>query len=265
VTGQPQALLSGRVALVTGASRGIGAGIARALGRHGAAVAVNFLANRTAAEEVVTDITADGTRAVAVRADATDDEQVAAMVAEVTDTLGEIDILVCNAAVDTAGMAQRIREHTSVLDRAVAVQEAVRTQLDAVFAACRHTVPGMRERQRGTIVLIGSSTSRTTSPRAQAVEVAVAKAAQDALGRHLAAELGAAGIRVNTIAPGFVLTDAHGAEVDGSLAEEIARTAPTGRVSTPSDVGNMVVLLASDLARQVTGAAVTVDGGSTMS
>ena len=255
-------LLHGRVALVTGASRGIGAAVARSLGRHGAAVAVNYHSNRSAADAVVADVAASGSRGLALAADASDDSQVSALVAAASAELGDIDLLVANAIGDTSGMAT---PGGSLLDHGDAIRATVDVQLAATMAAVRHVVPGMRRRGGGTIVLIGASLSRSTHVRAELAEIAVAKSAQDALARHLAAELGSDGIRVNVVAPGMVPTDANAGPHRDAVVATVGRMTPLGRVSTADDVADAVVALSSDLARQVTGTVVTVDGGMTMS
>jgi 3-oxoacyl-[acyl-carrier protein] reductase len=257
----PAPLLHGRTALVTGASRGIGAAVARALAHHGAAVAVNYHANRTAADAVVDAVTAAGSRGLAVAADAADDAQVAAMVATVAAELGDVDLLVANAIGDTGGMLAPGR---SLLEQGDALRARVDVQLAATLAACRHVVPGMRRRGGGTIVLIGASLTRMTHVRADMAEIAVAKSAQDALARHLAAELGPDGIRVNVVAPGMVPTDANAGPHQEAAVAAVGGMTPLGRVSTVEDVADAVVALSSTLARQVTGAVVTVDGGMTM-
>ncbi|MCP2341394.1 SDR family NAD(P)-dependent oxidoreductase [Actinomadura rupiterrae] len=255
------ALLSGRAALVTGGSRGIGAEIARTLGRHGAAVAVNYHSNQAAAEAVVADVTASGSRAVALRGDATDDAGVAALVTAATAELGDIDVLVCNAVGDTTGMN---RLDGSLLDSGDAVRRRVDQQLTATLAACRQVVPGMRRRGGGSIVLIGASLTRQSHVMAQLAEIGVAKAAQDALARYLAAELGADGIRVNVVAPGMVPTDANAGAHRPAVLDRIAAMTPLGRVSTTRDVADTVLALASDLTGQMTGAVLALDGGLTM-
>jgi 3-oxoacyl-[acyl-carrier protein] reductase len=196
-------LLTGEAALVTGASRGIGAAIATAFGRNGAAVAVNYRHNAAAAEAVVADVTSAGGQAIAVVGDASDDDQVAAMVDTVRARFGDITVLACNAVGDTKGMAER----TELIDDGRAIRDLVDLQLASTLAACRHVVPGMRHQGHGSIVLIGAAPSRQSGVRPGTARIGVVKAAQDAVARHLAAELGPDGIRVNVVAPGMVPTD----------------------------------------------------------
>lgn len=257
------ALLEGRVALVSGASRGIGAAIARAFGRHGAAVAVNYRSNDSAAETVVNDIEKSGARGLAVAADAGDEDQVAAMVEQVTEELGDIDTLVCNAAGGTEEIVERYLAGGSLLDGAKIIRERVITQLDSTIYTCRHVVPGMRRRGGGSIVLIGATGTRR-SPARGIAETIVAKAAQDAVGRLLAAELGPDDIRVNTVAPGVVPTDANAGEHQQAMIEAASAQSPLGRVTHAENVADAAVALSAGLTRNTTGAYLPVDGGATM-
>lgn len=253
-------LLDNRVALVTGASRGIGAAIARALGSRGAAVAVNYLHSADRAAEVVADIEASGSQAVAVQGDVSDAAS-AERVVRAAQRLGEIDVLVCNAIGATSDI--RRRPAIESWETIAAFQRRVDVQLSATLNCCYLVAPGMRRRGGGSIVLIGSSGSRTAGPPGLG-EITVAKSARDALGRVLAGELGPDGIRVNTVAPGLVPTDANAGEHQASLIAAVAAATPLRRVSRPDDVADVVAMLASDLSRQVTGAYLSVDGGRSM-
>jgi len=258
-------LLAGRTALVVGGSRGIGAATARALGAHGAAVGVNYHHSSEAAAKLVAEIEAGGSRAVAAGADATDPLAVAAMVGTVTSALGDISILVCNTVgFVEANPFERIEAgSTLAVDNADSIKDRAAIQLATTLYPVREVVPGMRRAGGGSIVFIGATASRGRPTRGIA-EVSVAKAAQDALARALANELGADGIRVNTIAPGMVPTDANaGARRDAVIAE-LGRTTPLGRVAYVDDVADVAVALASDLTRHLTGAYLGVDGGRGM-
>jgi 3-oxoacyl-[acyl-carrier protein] reductase len=252
--------LDGHVALVTGAGRGIGAAIARTLGDHGAAVAVNYLRDAARAAEVVADIEAAGARAVAVQGDVGDPAEAERVVRE-AEALGDVDILVCNAFGRTDGIPRRpaVESHASV----AAIQSRAGVQLASTLNCCHLVVPGMRRRGGGSIVLIGASGSRGAGAPGLA-EITVAKAAQDALGRVLAAELGPDGIRVNTVAPGLVPTDANAGAYQAAMIERAEAATPLGRVSRPEDVAGVVALLVSEASRQVTGAYVAVDGGRSL-
>ncbi len=261
ITGTRSELLAGRVAMVTGGSRGIGAAVSRALAAHGASVRVTPRAHPHAADAVVADVRAAGRRGVAVLGDATDRQDVADMVASAAAELGDVDVLVANAVGDTTGMTSL---GGSVLESAATVQDKVDEQLAATVEVCRQVVPGMRRRGGGSIVVIGASVTRQSSVAARLAQIGVAKSAQDALVRHLAADLGPDDIRVNVVAPGMVPTDANAGPERDEAMTAIARNTPLRRVSEAADVAGVVVALASDLMRQVTGAVLPVDGGMTM-
>ncbi|WP_306319036.1 MULTISPECIES: SDR family NAD(P)-dependent oxidoreductase [unclassified Streptomyces] len=249
-------LLDGRTALVTGASRGIGAACARALGRAGAAVAVNYLNSAGPAGQVVRDIEESGSKAIAVRGDASDAEAATALHEEVVTMLGDIDVLVCNAAGSAAAV------HGSVVEAGDIIEGQIVTQFRSTMLLCRLVVPAMRARKSGSIVFIGSTESRSSAPAVP--HVAVAKATQDALMRVLAAELGPEGIRVNTVAPGLVPTDGSSAAITPSVVEAVTGSTALRRLGQAEDVGDAVLALASDLSRHITGAYVPVDGGLAM-
>lgn len=253
-------MLENRVALVTGASRGIGAAIARTLGRHGAAVAVNYLRSSGRAADVVADIEASGSQAVAVQGDVSDAAS-AERVVRAAQRLGEIDILVCNAFGSTSDI--RRRPAVESWESVAAIQRRAGVQLSSTLNCCHLVVPGMRRHGGGSIILIGSSGSRTGSPRGLG-EITVAKSAQDALGRVLAGELGPDGIRVNTVAPGLVPTDANAGEYQAAMISAAEAATPLGRISRPDDVADVVAMLAGDMSRQITGACLNVDGGRNM-
>ncbi|WP_327351837.1 SDR family NAD(P)-dependent oxidoreductase [Streptomyces sp. NBC_01304] len=249
-------LLEGRIALVTGGSRGIGAATARALGRNGASVAVNYLSNKQAADDVVHSIELDGSKAVAVQGDVCAPDQAAELVWQAGELLGDIDILVCNAVGGPPVF------HGTALDSGYEVQARVDAQIRATLNACRMVAPAMRGRRSGSIVFVGSSESRSSGP--VVADIAVAKAAQDALMRVLAAELGPDGVRVNTVAPGFVPTDGSAPSGRPSLLSALAAVTPLRRIAQAEDVADAIVALASDLTRHITGAYLPVDGGQIM-
>lgn len=202
-TSQLTPLLQNRVALVTGASRGIGAAIAQTLAQHGAAVGVNYYSNETAAQQVVDTIENAGGKAVAVRGDVREMSQVGAMVRQVVDAFGTIDTLVINA--NASFKIAPFIEQTWEEFEAKLVDE-----LKSAFYPCKAVVPSMIEQQRGCIIAISSMTSRHADPGFSAHTTA--KSGLDGFVKSLATELGPDGIRVNTIAPGITLTDALAAQ-----------------------------------------------------
>jgi 3-oxoacyl-[acyl-carrier protein] reductase len=252
--------LAGKVALVTGASRGIGAAIARTLGGHGAAVAVNYVHSPERAAQVVADIEAAGGRAIAVQGDVSDAAEAERVVRE-AQGLGEVDVLVCNAFGPTTGI--RRRPTVDSWEAVAAVQRRVAVQLACTLNCVHLVVPGMRARGGGSIILIGASGSAGGGAPGLA-EIAVAKSAQDAAGMALARELGPDGIRVNTVAPGLVPTDANAGEQQASWIAAAEAATPLRRVSRPEDVAHAVALFAGDATRQVTGAYMSVDGGRSL-
>lgn len=243
-----------RVALVTGASRGIGAATARLLGAHGAAVAVNYHTSEDAACGVVGAIESEGGRALSVRADVRDQGQVEAMAAAVSNELGPIDTLVLNASIQFPVVP--FTEYPWEAFQAKLVGE-----LSASFFCCKAVVPSMIEHGRGCIIAVSSGLSR--HPGHGFCAHSTAKSGLDAFARSLALELGPHGIRVNVVAPGLTITDAT-AFLPQEAKDASARMTPLGRNAQPEDVAGVVLAMAADDTAFVTGAYVPVSGGSLM-
>ncbi|MCG6963363.1 MAG: SDR family oxidoreductase [Acidobacteria bacterium] len=243
-----------RIALITGASRGIGAATAKLLAEHGAAVAVNYNNSADAAAEVVKAIEAAGGRAIAVYADVRDQSQVEAMVAQVTERLGPIDTLVVNASIQFP-MVPFVEYPWDGFEAKLV------GELKAAFFSCRAVVPSMLERGRGCIVAVSSGLSRHPGPGFCAHSTA--KSALDAFVKSLALELGPQGIRVNAVSPGLTITDAT-ARVPEDRKQMAARMTPLQRNGLPEDIAGAVLAMASDLTGFVTGAYLPVSGGSLM-
>ncbi|HTW86308.1 MAG TPA: glucose 1-dehydrogenase [Candidatus Sulfotelmatobacter sp.] len=244
--------LTGKVAIVTGGSKGIGAGIARGLASAGAAVAVNYSSDRAGAERVVTAIREAGGRALAVQGDVAKGADVERLFAETAKELGPPSIVVNNAGVYRFDPIEQVTEDefrrefdTNVLGTLLVSREAAKT-----FPAAG-----------GSIVNISSVASTAHMPGASVYSAT--KAALDAVTRSLAAELGPRKIRVNTVAPGPVDTEgSQAAGVIGSDFEKamVAQT-PLGRIAKPDDIAPVVVFLASDDAGWLTGERVSASGG----
>jgi len=240
--------LDGRTALVTGASRGIGAAIARALDRAGARVAL-AARSRAGLAAVAADLTHDP---VVIEADLAGAEAPARLAADALDALGHLDVLVNNAA-----MAQR--SPTAGIDAGL-VDRLYSVNVRAPLLLIAAVVPGMVERRRGSIVNLSSVSGVVGTPNR--APYAATKGAVDAATRSLAAELGPAGIRVNSVAPGVVDTDlwARNKAVPG-VVEQVEAQTPLRRWAVPDDIADVVVFLASDASRFVTGETVCADGG----
>ena len=240
--------LAGKVALITGGSRGIGAAIARRLARDGAAVAITYARAQQKANEVVRAIESAGGRAVAIRADSGDRVAVKHAVAETVRTLGRLDVLVNNAGI--AVVAPLDRFSLDDFDRMVAVN--VRAVFVAVQEASRHMSEG------GRIITIGSvNADRIPFPGGGVY--AMTKAAVAGLTRGLARDLGPRGITINNVQPGPIDTDMNPA--NGPLAEAMKGWTALARYGRGEEIADMVAYLAGPEAGLVTGASLTIDGG----
>jgi enoyl-[acyl-carrier protein] reductase III len=243
----------GRVALITGSSRGIGRAIALELAARGADVVVNYLRKRAAAEEAVAAIQAQGRRAVAVKANVGDPAQIEAMFDRVRSEFGRCDILVGNVA---SGV---VRPITQVEDKHWDWTLDINAR--SILRCARQAIPLMEAQGWGRIVALTSFGS--TRVFAEYGVIGVSKAAIEALVRYLAVELAPKGIVVNAVSPGIVETDAlrfFPIDVRETLDQAAART-PARRVTTPEDVARVVAFLCSDDAAMIVGQTIVVDGG----
>jgi 3-oxoacyl-[acyl-carrier protein] reductase len=240
--------LTGKVALVTGGSRGIGAAIAQRLARSGAAVAFTYVAAADKAQDVAKQIDADGGRVLVIQADSADPDAVVAAVEQTVHELGRLDILVNNAGIFIAGPIEEATVEQA--DRLWAVD--VRSVLVASQAAARHMSEG------GRIITIGSAlTDRVPMPGMTLY--AMAKSALVGLTRGLARDLGPRGITVALLHAGLIDTDMNPA--DGPAASLLQTVPALGRYGTAEDIAATVAHLAGHGGRYITGAAISVDGG----
>ena len=239
-----------KIALVTGASRGIGRGIALQLAAEGWDVCVNYIRKTADAESVVADIRAMGRKAIAVQADVADNAAVAAMVRRAEEELGHISLLVNNAGIAGQTLFQDTTDE--MWDRYMAVN------LTGARNAIMAVLPHMIHEKAGSIVNISSMWGL----RGASCEVAYSctKAALIALTRSLALELAPSNIRVNCVAPGVIVTDMVEALGQDVLDELLVQT-PLGRLGTPADIAHAVAFFASEKASFITGQVLTADGG----
>ncbi len=243
--------LTGQVAVVTGASKGIGAGIAQALAAEGASVVVNYASSKAGAEKVVAAITAAGGKAVAVGGDVSKAADVKGIVEAAIENYGRLDILVNNSGVYEFAPLEAVTEENFHKMFNINVLGAILT----TQAAVKHMSNG------GSIINIGSAVSRLTPPNS--VVYTASKGALDAVTGVLARELGPKKIRVNTINPGIVETE--GTQTGGFIGSDFDKAfvamAPLGRIGKVGDIAPIAVFLASDESRYLTGEQLLVSGG----
>jgi len=246
-------LLDGKVALVTGASRGIGRAVAIALAKAGALVAVNYAGNVKAAEEVQQIITQAGGKAILVRGDVAQAEVVDEMMKTVMDEFGRIDILVNNAGITRDGLLMRMKESDwdAVID----------TNLKGIFHCTKAAAKHMMKARSGRIINMTSVVGLIGN--AGQTNYAAAKAGVTGFSKSAAKELASRGITVNMVAPGFIDTDMT-AVLPEKVREEMVKGIPMGRMGTPEEVAEAVLFLASDQASYITGQIINLDGGMVM-
>lgn len=243
-------MLTGKVAIVTGGSRGIGRAVSLRLAREGADVAVVFAGNREKAEAVVGEIQEMGRRAVAIQADVSQAEQVDAMVKQVIEAFDRVDILVNNAGITRDNLLLRLKEEDW--------DAVLNTNLKGVFLCTKAVTRQMMKQRFGRIINISSVVGLIGNP-GQANYVA-AKAGVIGLTKTAARELASRGITVNAVAPGFIETDMT-AVLGEDTREQMLGQIPLGRFGSAEDVAGAVAFLASDDAGYITGQTLNVDGG----
>jgi len=251
--------LDGRVALVTGGSRGIGKAVVLLLASHGAKVVVNYVSDEQAAAETVQEARAfsisRGADVVAIQADVSKVAEGERLVKETVERFGRVDFLICNAGVWLGSAVESMSEE--LWDRTMDIN------LKGTWSVCRAAAPVMKEQRFGRIVIVSS----TAGQRGEAMysNYAASKGGQIAFTKSLSSELAPSGINVNSVAPGWVNTDMT-AEVfhDAASLESISKTIPRGRVATPEEIAGPIVFLCSKWADNITGEILNVNGGSVL-
>ena len=252
--------LNGKIILVTGSSRGIGATIAKAFASEGATVIVNYIQNAGSAAEVVTDCKKLGGDALAIKADVTSAEQIHEMVDQVLGNFAKIDVVVNNAFRPYSFDPESRKQFWDLNWKDYQVQ--LDLALYSTYTLCQAVLPALKKRTQGSIINIASDlVARPTIPYH---EYTTAKSALIGFSRNLAVELGPLGIRVTCVAPGVVYPTEASLKTKEHFKEELIAQTPLRRIATPEDVAGPVLFLASDWSKFMTGHTLYVDGGLVM-
>lgn len=247
--------LSGKVALVTGASRGLGRAAALLLAKSGADVAVHYARNQREAARVATECEAYGVRATAFGADVADSSQVKKLFSDLAARMGRLDVLVANAGIWKEAAIERMTD--------ARLAEMLDTNLRGVFYCCREAVPLLRKQGSGRIILVSSTAGQRGEPFHS--HYAASKGAVISLAKSLAPELAADRILVNCIAPGWFDTDMSKESLENpKLRKAVLDTIPLGRVGRPEEFAGAVLFLASEFSAFITGEILNVNGGAVL-
>jgi 3-oxoacyl-[acyl-carrier protein] reductase len=246
-------MLTGKVAVVTGAGKGIGRAIALKLAQHGASIVINYRSSAKEAEEVIQEIRKNGGKAEMVQGDVSSFEDADKVIKFAVESFGRLDILVNNAGItkDTLLLRMKEEDFSKVLD----------VNLKGVFNCTKHASAVMLKQKSGKIINISSVVGLIGN--AGQSNYAAAKAGILGFTKSVAKELGTRGITVNAIAPGFITTDMTEVLAD-KVKEKLIENVPLKRLGSPEDVANLAAFLASDNASYITGQVINVDGGMVM-
>lgn len=243
-------LLEGKTALVTGASKGIGKGIAETLAKHGANVAFTYLSSEEKAKQLESDLASHGVRVKAYKSDAGKMADAEKLIDDVVKEFERIDIIVNNAGITRDGLLMRMTEDS--------FNEVIKTNLNSVFNITKAAQRTLLKQKSGSIINISSVVG--VKGNAGQANYAASKAGIIGFSKSIALELGSRNIRCNVVAPGFIETEMTGA-LDEKTVEGWRQAIPLKRGGTPEDVANLVLFLGSDLSAYITGQVVNVDGG----
>jgi len=248
--------LQGKVALVTGASSGIGRATAETLAANGARVAINFHRNNAGAEAARLQITEGGGSAIVVQADVTRADEVKSLVKQTVTELGPIDILVNNAG----SLVERLKILELTEER---WDEVIDLNLKSAFLCCQAVAGSMMERKTGAIINVSSIAGRNGGALGS-IHYSAAKGGVITFTKGLAKELAPFGVRVNAVSPGVIDTPYHEQFSSPEMMKTYAGMIPLGRVGTPAEVGNVISFLASDAASYLVGETIEINGGMFM-
>ena len=246
-------LLEGKIALITGGTRGIGKGIVQKFAQEGAGVAFTFVSSVEKAKQFEDDLKAAGHQAKGYQSDGANYAAAEKLIEAVTADFGGLDILVNNAGITRDNLLMRMTEQQW--------DEVLQTNLKAVFNLCKFAVKPMMKARKGSIVNVSSVVGLTGN--AGQANYAASKSGMIAFSKSLAKELGSRNIRCNVIAPGYIETEMTG-ELDEKIREQWQQVIPLKRPGSVNDVANLCLFLASDLSEYVTGDVIRVDGGLAM-
>lgn len=246
--------LRGRIALVTGGSRGIGRAVVNRFAEAGVNVAINYRADKAAADEVVAHARGKGVDAIALQADVSDLIEATRLVSETVEHFKQLDFLICNAGVWEGAPVEEIPEEMW--------DKTIRVNLRGTWTLCRAAVPVMKQHRFGRIVIVSS----TAGQRGEAnySNYAASKGAQISFTKSLAAELGQFGINVNAVAPGWVDTDMTAETLNDEGREAVEQAIPVGAIASADDIARPIMFLCSDWARHINGEILNVNGGSVL-
>lgn len=246
-------LLEGKVALITGATRGIGKAIAEAYAQHGAHVAFTYRSSVEAAKEIEQALAAQGVQAKGYQVDAADFAAVQGMIDDIIKEMGRLDIVVNNAGITKDNLLMRMSEEQW--------DQVIQTNLNSVFYTTKAVMRSMLKQRAGSIINISSVVG--LQGNAGQANYAASKAGMIGFTKSVAREIGSRGIRANVVAPGFIATEMTGALPEKEL-ETWLKGIPLQRAGAPQDVANLCVFLGSDMSTYITGQVLNVDGGMVM-